>query len=106
MALKIVSGTDVVAIDIVEPFPSSLSSHKVQNEKKINFVKSLDKNKYDAIVAQDVLEHIEDPIALAIEMAQAVKVGGLVIFANCFHPVIKCHLPKTFHLRHTFVVAS
>jgi 2-polyprenyl-6-hydroxyphenyl methylase/3-demethylubiquinone-9 3-methyltransferase len=26
----------------------------------------------------------------------------LVIFANCFYPVIECHLPLTFYLRHTF----
>jgi 2-polyprenyl-3-methyl-5-hydroxy-6-metoxy-1,4-benzoquinol methylase len=104
LALRIAEGANIVEVDIIEPFPSSLSLDKVQNEKKINFVKSLDKNKYDVIVAQDVLEHIEDPIALTIEMAEAVKIDGLVIFANCFYPVIKCHLPRTFHLRHTFTM--
>ena len=104
LALRIAEGTKVIEVDIIEPFPSSLSLDKVQNEKKINVIKSLDCNKYDVVVAQDVLEHIEDPIALAIEMAKAVKPEGLVIFANCFYPVIKCHLPKTFHLRHTFTM--
>jgi len=30
--------------------------------------------------------------------------GGIVVFANCFYPVIHCHLPSTFHLRHTFPI--
>ena len=51
---------------------------------------------------RDVLEHVEEPILLANKIASAVRKGGIVIFANCFHPVIQCHLPSTFHLRYTF----
>jgi 2-polyprenyl-6-hydroxyphenyl methylase/3-demethylubiquinone-9 3-methyltransferase len=36
------------------------------------------------------------------EVASQVRPGGLVVIANCFHPVTKCHLPDTFHLRFTF----
>jgi 2-polyprenyl-6-hydroxyphenyl methylase/3-demethylubiquinone-9 3-methyltransferase len=57
---------------------------------------------YDAVIAQDVLEHVEDPVRLAFDLATVACPGGLVIFANCFYPVIQCHLPSTFHLRHTF----
>ena len=35
-------------------------------------------------------------------MIGSVKVGGYLIIANCFYPIIKCHLPLTFHLRYTF----
>lgn len=104
LALRIAEGIKVTEVDIIEPFPSGLSEDKVQSEKKINFVNLLGKNKYDVIVAQDVLEHVENPIALVIGMTKAVKPEGLIIFANCFYPVIKCHLPKTFHLRHTFTI--
>jgi len=41
-------------------------------------------------------------LVLAEKMVRATKVGGYVIFANCFFPVLKCHLPSTFYLRHTF----
>jgi hypothetical protein len=57
---------------------------------------------YDAIIAQDVLEHVEDPIRMASDIAGAVREGGKAVFANCFFPVIHSHLPSTFHLRHTF----
>ena len=54
------------------------------------------------MVAQDVLEHCEDPIQIIIQIISATKMGGHLFFANCFYPDIKCHLPKTFYLRHTF----
>ena len=60
------------------------------------------RQEYDVIIAQDVLEHVEDPVGLAIALTESVKENGLIVFANCFYPVIKCHLPKTFHLRYTF----
>ena len=59
---------------------------------------------YDVVIVQEVLEHIEDPISLAYDLGCAVKFGGFVIFANCFSPVILCHLPCTFYLRHTFIL--
>jgi 2-polyprenyl-6-hydroxyphenyl methylase/3-demethylubiquinone-9 3-methyltransferase len=63
---------------------------------------SLSVESYDAIVAQDVLEHLEDPIKLAGEIASSIRIGGKVIFANCFSPILQCHLPSNFHLRYTF----
>jgi 2-polyprenyl-6-hydroxyphenyl methylase/3-demethylubiquinone-9 3-methyltransferase len=74
----------------------------VKEHRKIKFVIDLGTAKYDAIVAQDVLEHVEDPVQLAHAIANGVSVGGYLIFANSFLPMIKCHLPATFHLRHTF----
>jgi 2-polyprenyl-6-hydroxyphenyl methylase/3-demethylubiquinone-9 3-methyltransferase len=54
------------------------------------------------LVAQDVLEHVDDPIDLALKVIDSVKVNGYVIFANRFYPDISCHLPSTFYLRHQF----
>lgn len=67
-----------------------------------NFVKNFTCNNYDAAITQSVLEHVENPIETAFKIASNVREGGLVIFADCYWPVIKCHLPSTFYLRHTF----
>lgn len=91
-----------VSVSIVEPYPSRVGLERLRNELNIKYVPSLLPSAYDAIVAQDVLEHVEDPLTLVLDIASAVREGGLIIFANCFYPVIKCHLPGTFHLRHTF----
>lgn len=51
---------------------------------------------YDAIVAQDVLEHVEDPVSLAAQLAGALREGGIAVFANCFHPLTQCHPRHSF----------
>jgi len=87
---------------IVEPFPTRVCSERCRDCVNISLVATLADVLCDAVVAQDVLEHVEDPIGLAIDLASALREGGVVVFANCFYPVIHCHLPSTFHLRHTF----
>lgn len=89
-------------ISIIEPFPSRVGINRLSHERRIRFLPKLENGSYDAVVAQDVLEHVEDPVKLAFEIAAGLQDGGLAIFANSFFPVIKCHLPCTFHLRHTF----
>ena len=49
-----------------------------------------------------MLEHVLKPLDLLITMIAAVQVGGHLLIANCFEPVIACHLPSTFHLRYSF----
>ena len=102
LAIAITRKNPSVDICIVEPYPSKVGLQRLNDFKQISFVSDLKDNEYDAIVAQDILEHVEDPIKLAYEISKAVKVGGKIVFANCFYPVIKCHLPATFHLRCTF----
>ena len=89
-------------VDIIEPFPSKVSIFRLEEEPRISFVSVLGYKKYEAIVVQDVLEHVMDPVLLAYEISGTVCKGGFLIFANCFYPVIECHLPRTFHLRFTF----
>lgn len=91
-----------VAVSIVEPYPSRVGLERLRDEARIRFVSELSVGEYDAIIAQDVLEHVEDPLTLANQMANAVHEDGILIFANCFYPVIQCHLPSAFHLRFTF----
>lgn len=88
-------------VDIVEPYPSKIGMQRLDGEPGLRFVKGFD-NQYDCVIAQDVLEHVEQPLDLVERMVQATKPGGYLIVANCFYPVIKCHLPSTFYLRHTF----
>lgn len=90
-----------VQVDIVEPYPSKIGMQIVEGEIGIRFVKQFD-NQYDCVIAQDVLEHVELPMELAAQMVGATRHGGYLIFANCFYPMIKCHLPSTFYLRHIF----
>jgi hypothetical protein len=102
LAISIAEVMPDAEINIVEPYPSKVGIERLRSKSRIKIVPDLAVERYEAIVAQDVLEHVEDPIKLASEIACAASIGGKVIFANCFYPVIQCHLPSTFHLRSTF----
>jgi len=102
LAIKIAEKSPNATVQIIEPYPSKFGLFRLKDKHNIEVIDSLGNNKYDAVIAQDVLEHVEDPIGLAITLTESVKDNGVILFANCFYPVIKCHLPKTFHLRHTF----
>lgn len=102
LALAIAVRRPETRVDIVEPFPSPMGVARVAHLPQVGFVRDTGEGGYDAMIAQDVLEHVEDPIGLAAQLAESVRPGGWLIFANCFFPVIECHLPRTFFLRHTF----
>lgn len=102
LARRIAHSNTEVRVHLVEPYPSKVGLERLRIETQVEIVPKLTVGKYEAIVAQDVLEHVEDPIKLASEIASGVCIGGKVIFANCFYPLIQCHLPTTFHLRYTF----
>lgn len=101
LALRLHARAPKILIDIVESYPSRLGMLRVEGKAGIQFVNEFD-GQYDCVIGQDVLEHVEQPLELTEQMVQATKLGGHLIFANCFYPVIKCHLPSTFYLRHTF----
>ena len=75
-------------IDIVEPYPSQYFKNKLQDIPNVKFVPDLNL-KYDVLIAQDVLEHVDDPVDLALNMIDAVNLNGHLIFANRFYPDIK-----------------
>ena len=102
LAILIAEVIPDVEIYIVEPYPSMVAIQRLRTETRVKFIPNLAFERYEAIVAQDVLEHVEDPIKLACKLASSVPIGGKVIFANCFYPHIQSHLPSTFHLRCTF----
>jgi trans-aconitate methyltransferase len=89
-------------IRICEPYPPRYGIESCQPFPNIRFVPELSAQSVDVLVSTDVLEHVPDPIALLAAMVDAVRPGGHLLIANCFYPVILCHLPCTFHLRYSF----
>lgn len=94
-------------IEVVEPHPHPSAIAITDIRPNVRFVPELN-GEYDMIIATDVFEHVPDPIRLAAETAAYLKVGGQYLMANCFQPVILCHLPQTFHFHHSwpFVLQS
>ena len=90
-------------VEIYEPHPSDYAKQKISDYPQIQFIGNI-KEKYDVLVTTDVLEHVPDPLKTFEEMVLCVTDNGYLIIANNFSPVIKCHLPQTFHLRYTFNV--
>ena len=82
-------------IDIFEPHPSELSKLRSKQYENITIISELNEQ-YDCIIVQDVLEHLSDPLLTLEQMIKHTKDNGYLILANCFYPVIKCHLPRTF----------
>lgn len=101
LARQIASGRPDAAIEIVDPYPSRLARDRNDKFPGIKYVPALAQGA-GVVVAQDVVEHVSDPVGLVRELVRAARVSGILIFANCFDPCIKCHLPETFHLKRTF----
>ena len=103
LARLIVDKNSSPLVDIYEPHPSDYSKQKISDYPQIQFISNI-KKKYDMLVSTDVLEHVSDPLKTFEKMILSVKDNGYLIIAYNFFPVIKCHLPQTFHFRYTFNV--
>ncbi len=90
-------------VSVVEPYAHEAEMRRLSSLPGVSYDSQLERP-YDVLIAQDVLEHVERPVELAMELASAVRVGGVLILANNFYPVEECHLPRTFYLRHTFTL--
>jgi len=101
LARLIAQKDENISMNIYEPHPSGFGLKRAAEFDNINIIGKLGSN-YDCLVSTDVLEHVPDPLNDFTNMIKSVKVGGYLVIANCFTPVIKCHLPQTFHLRYTF----
>jgi SAM-dependent methyltransferase len=89
-------------VAICEPYPPRHGIESCKPFANIHFVSELTSQSVDVLVSTDVLEHVPDPLALLAAMVDAVRPGGHLLIANCFYPVIACHLTSTFHLRYSF----
>jgi len=94
-------GVDAV-VEIIEPYPSEYFVKKNKFNTAVSYKKTGESGVYDAVTIQDVLEHVDKPVEMTFETLSLLKNGGYAVFASCFYPVILCHLPSTFYLRHTF----
>jgi SAM-dependent methyltransferase len=88
-------------VDVIEPFAHPRFEARLAALDRVELEAELGAD-YDVVIAQDVLEHVDTPVALAARLVRATRWEGTVVFANCFQPVIECHLPSTFHLRFLF----
>jgi SAM-dependent methyltransferase len=84
-------------IQVIDPYPSQLGAEFSRSFANIKHTNSL-RGKYDIILAVDVLEHLDAPLDAVLQIVEHTSHGGRIMLANCFHPVIKCHLPQTFYL--------
>jgi hypothetical protein len=84
-------------VEVVEPHPHPAAIALAAGTPNVRFVPDLT-GRYDLLIATDVFEHVPDPIALAFSTASHLSIGGRYLIANCFSPVIACHLPQLFHL--------
>lgn len=85
------------SVEVVEPYPHEAAIALAEETPNVRFVPEL-KGVYDLLIATDVFEHVPDPVALAASTANHLRIGGSYLIANCFAPVITCHLPQLFHL--------
>lgn len=102
LALEIGDACPSADVSIIEPHPFELAKYRLKDRSNIGYTAKPEPHSIDVLVAQDVLEHVEDPIQLAIELVGLARPGGSIVFANHFAPAILCHLPQTFHLLRTF----
>lgn len=91
-------------IEIIEPHPTPIGISRAEKTTNVRYRPEM-VGEYDVLIATDVFEHVPDPLQLLYETAQHLRVGGHYLIANCFFPVIRCHLPQTFHFRHSWDAA-
>jgi SAM-dependent methyltransferase len=101
LARMIGAACPAAEVEVIEPHPHPLAIERARRSPNVRYRPELD-GEYDILIATDVFEHVPDPLGLAAETAAALKPGGRYLIANCFQPVILCHLPQTFHFRHSW----
>lgn len=90
-------------IEVIEPHPHPEAIRRANELSNVNYCPELS-GQYDLLIATDVFEHVPDPITLVQATASHLKPNGKYLIANCFYPVILCHLPQTFHFRYSWNV--
>lgn len=104
LARAIGSVLPATTIEIIEPHPHPIAISRSDKTKNVKYVPNMVGN-YDVLLATDVFEHVHDPLQLVYETSNHLKIGGRYFIANSFFPVIRCHLPQTFHYRHSWDTA-
>jgi hypothetical protein len=97
LARSIGAALPYASVEVVEPHPHPAAIALAADTANVRFVPELT-GEYDLLIATDVFEHVPDPIALVASTASQLRIGGHYLIANCFEPIIACHLPQLFHL--------
>lgn len=97
LARLIGAASPQTSVEVIDPHPHPSAIALAGETSNVRFVPELTGN-YDVIIATDVFEHVPEPIQLAASTARHLRIGGKYLIANCFAPVIACHLPQLFHL--------
>lgn len=90
-------------VDVWEPHPSACALKLTEHYASITYVEQ-PQGRYDCVISTDVIEHVPQPLDHLRLLVNSTGIGGYILLAPCFEPVIRCHLPCTFHLRHTLGV--
>ena len=85
-----------IEINIIEPNYQRFVDKSSMQIRNLTYSKDMN-GKYDLIIATDVFEHVRDPIAILNSTCNYLKKNSYYLIANCFRPVIQCHLIDTFH---------
>ncbi len=101
LARMIGEACPTAVIEVIEPHPHRAAIERAAATINVGYRAELTGD-YDILIATDVFEHVPDPLALVERTARHLRPGGQNLIANCFWPVIRCHLPQTFHFRYTW----
>lgn len=88
-----------------EPFPRRADISCLEGHSTIVREDDFSRRTLNVVAAQDVLEHVDDPRSLAVDLWSVVSEGRYAIFISTFTSCILNHITHTFALRHTFQVA-
>lgn len=83
-------------VEVIEPHPHPAAIARAEETPNVRYAGELTGD-YDILIATDVFEHVPDPIALMQETAGFLSREGRYLTANCYRPVIRCHLPQSLH---------
>lgn len=101
LARMIGEACPIAQVEVIEPHPHRAAMARATATANVRYREKLT-GEYDILIATDVFEHVPDPLALVESTARYLRPGGQYLIANCFWPVIRCHLPQTFHFRYSW----
>lgn len=92
------------SVEVIESYPHPVAITRAEKTANVRYRPEM-VGDYDVLLATDVFEHVPDPLQLLYKTARHLRIGGHYLIDNCFYPVIRCHLPQTFHFRHSWNAA-
>ena len=101
LARSLASALPYSSVEVLEPYPHPLAFKLSSAYNNLKYTSAIT-GKYDFIVASDVFEHLLDPIEAAYYCSQSLSDEGFLLSANCFAPVIECHLRQNLHFEYSW----